>query len=57
MYIYTYINKVAMACLAEKGGEVLKAQEGGLHREPSDNGGLSVARGLRTRTGDFPWEP
>lgn len=46
-----------MACLAEKGGEVLKAQEGGLHREPSDNGGLSVARGLRTRTGDFPREP
>lgn len=32
-----------MACLVEKGGEVLKAQEGGLHREPSDNGGLSGA--------------
>lgn len=44
-----------MLCREE--GEVLKAKEGGLHKELLNNDGLSVMWGLRTRTADFPWEP
>ena len=46
-----------MARLAEERREVLKAMEGGLHKAPLDNGGLSVAWGPRARIGIFPWEP